>query len=161
MQLRRHPIEWDSEGSELSEQITSRLIDQRLGIFEGDYALIGENNAPIAPTVSAVIVDRGRITGLSLTEATRLSHQLNAGRLPVPLEIIYDQSVSPILGSDFVGMSVRAGLIGILVVMLFMTLYYRLSGFISSLALVFYGALVIALFKVIVPRIKISVRYHG
>jgi len=84
-----------------------------------------------------------------LNEVTSLSQQLNAGRLPVPLEIIYDQTVSPILGSDFVDMSVKAGLIGIVIVMLFMIFYYRLSGVLASLALVFYGALVMALFKLI------------
>jgi preprotein translocase subunit SecD len=82
-----------------------------------------------------------------LNEATRLSQQLNAGRLPVPLEIIDDEIVSPILGVKFVEMSVRAGLIGIVIVMLFMIFYYRLSGLLASLALVFYGVLVFAAFK--------------
>ena len=104
---------------------------------------------PIAPIVEAVITDRGQISGLSRNEASELSKQLNAGRLPVPLEIIYEQNVSPILGADFVNLSVKAGVIGILLVMLFMVAYYRLSGLIASLALVFYGALVIALFKII------------
>ncbi len=144
-------FEWDEEGSVLSEAITSRLaIDQSpLGIFEGESALLGEDDRPLAPRVQSVITTRGRITGLSLSEATRLSNQLNAGRLPVPLEIIYDQTVSPILGSDFVEKSVRAGLIGILMVMIFMVFYYRLSGLLASLALVFYGAMVLALFKMI------------
>jgi len=142
-------FEWDEEGAKLSEEITGRLIDKPLGIFEGDNPLLGEDGRPIAPIVRSVITDRGQIEGLSLNEVTGLSQQLNAGRLPVPLEIIYDQTVSPILGSDFVEMSVKAGLIGILVVMLFMILYYRLSGFLACLALVFYGALVMALFKLI------------
>jgi len=143
-------FEWDEEGSKLSEEITGRLApDKPLGIFEGNEALLGEDGFPIAPIVRSTIVDRGEITGLSLTDAERLSKQLNAGRLPVPLEIIYDQTVSPILGSDFVDMSVKAGLIGIVIVMLFMIFYYRLSGVLASLALVFYGALVMALFKLI------------
>ncbi len=144
-------FEWDEEGSVLSEAITGRLAINKspLGIFEGESALLGEDNRPLAPTVQSVITTRGRITGLSLNEATRLSNQLNAGRLPVPLEIIYDQTVSPILGSDFVEKSVRAGLIGILMVMLFMVFYYRLSGILASLALVFYGAIVLAIFKLI------------
>ncbi|MFC2022304.1 protein translocase subunit SecD [Chloroflexota bacterium] len=142
-------FEWDKEGSQLSEVITSRLIGEPLGIFEGGNPLLGDDGRPIAPTIQAIIVDSGVITGLSLNEVTSLSQQLNAGRLPVPLEIIYDQTVSPILGSDFVDMSVRAGLIGIMIVMLFMILYYRLSGLLASLALIFYGALVMALFKLI------------
>jgi len=140
-------FEWDEEGSQVSQEITSRLIGQPLAIFDGDEPLRGEEGRPIAPTIEAVITDRGRITGLTLKDATTLSRQLNFGRLPVPLEIIYDQTVSPILGSDFVGMSVKAGLIGVVIVMLFMILYYRLSGLLASLALVFYGVLVMAAFK--------------
>jgi len=142
-------FEWDEEGSKLSEEITGRLIKQPLGIFEGDEALRGDDGRPIAPTVQTTITSRGRITGLSLNDATRLSKQLNYGRLPVPLKIIYDQTVSPILGADFIDMSLKAGLIGIVLVMLFMILYYRLPGLMASLALVFYGALVLALFKLI------------
>ncbi|MBI2328851.1 MAG: protein translocase subunit SecD [Chloroflexi bacterium] len=144
-------FEWDEEGSQLSAEITGRLAVNKepLAIFEGGEPLLGDNGRPIAPLVQSTIVDRGVITGLSFNESTRLSKQLNAGRLPVPLEIIYDQTVSPILGSDFVDMSVRAGWIGMVVVMLFMIFYYRVSGFLASLALIFYGALVMALFKLI------------
>ena len=81
-------FEWDKEGSQLSEQITSRLIGQPLGIFEGNEALLGEDGHPIAPIVMSTIVDSGRITGLSLKEATRSAKQLNAGRLPVPLQVV-------------------------------------------------------------------------
>ncbi len=140
-------FEWDEEGSKLSEAITGRLIDKPLGIFEGSEPLRGDDGRPIAPIVRSTIVTRGQIEGLSLNEDTRLSKQLNAGRLPVPLEIIYDQTVSPMLGADFVDMSVKAGLIGIAIVMLFMIIYYRLSGFMASLALIYYGVLLLAIFK--------------
>jgi preprotein translocase subunit SecD len=142
-------FEWDAEGSQLSKEITTRLLNQPLGIFEGDEPLRGEDGRPIAPIVQDVITESGVIRGLSLNEASSLSVQLNAGRLPVPLEILYDQTVSPILGADFVDMSVKAGIIGIIIVMLFMIIYYRLSGLLASLALIFYGALVLALFKLI------------
>lgn len=142
-------FEWDEEGSKLSEEITSRLINKPLGIFEGENTLLGEDDLPIAPIVRSTIRDRGQIEGLSLNEATSLSVQLNAGRLPVPLKILYDQTVSPILGAGFVDRSVKAGIIGIIIVMLFMIIYYRLPGVLASLALTFYGALVLALFKLI------------
>ncbi len=142
-------FEWNEEGSKLSEQITARLMNQPLGIFEGDASLLGEDGRPIAPIVRAKITHRGQIEGLSYKEADSLSKQLNAGRLPVPLEILYDQTVSPILGADFVDMSIRAGIIGIILVMLFMIAYYRLPGVLASLALIFYGALVLAIFKLI------------
>jgi len=142
-------FEWDEEGSQLSKEITSRLINQPLGIFEGENSLLGEDDIPIAPIIRSTITDRGQIEGLSLNEASSLSIQLNAGRLPVSLEILYDQTVSPILGAGFVDMSVKAGIIGIIIVMLFMIIYYRLPGVLASLALIFYGALVLAIFKLI------------
>jgi len=142
-------FEWNEEGAELSEQITKRLVvgNQPLGIFEGDQPLIGENGFPIAPRVQAVIRESGRITGLGLNEATELSKQLNAGRLPVPLRSVGEMNIDPTLGADFVELSVKAGLIGIALVMLFMIFYYRLPGVVASLALVFYGTLVLAIFK--------------
>jgi len=144
-------FEWNEEGIELSEQITGRLVvgNQPLGIFEGDQPLLGDDGQPIAPRVQAVITDRGIITGLSMTEATELSKQLNAGRLPVPLTRVGEMTVKPKLGEDFVDLSVRAGLIGIVLVMLFMIAYYRIPGLMASLALVFYGAIVLALFKLL------------
>ena len=149
-------FEWDDEGSHLSEQITERLLGEQLGIFEGDEPLLGDDGHPIAPVVNAVITDSGQIEGLSLNEATELVSQLNAGRLPVPLEIIYEETVSPVLGADFVDLSVKAGLVGIVLVMIFMSLYYRLPGLVASLALVFYGVVVLALFKLIPVTLTLS-----
>jgi preprotein translocase subunit SecD len=142
-------FEWDEVGSILSEEITTRLMNQPLAIFDGDYALLDDEGIPIAPTIIGVISDEGVITNLSMNEANRLSRQLNFGRLPVPLTILYDQTVSPTLGEDFIDMSLKAGIIGIILVMLFMIIYYRLPGLLASLALVFYGALVLAIFKLI------------
>jgi preprotein translocase subunit SecD len=140
-------FEWNDEGSKLSEQITGRLIDKPLAIFLSGEPLLGEDEVPIAPIVRSVITTSGQIEGLSLKEASELSQLLNVGRIPVPLTPIYEQTVSPILGADFVDMSLKAGLIGIILVMLFMIVYYRLPGLLASLALVFYGAVVLAIFK--------------
>jgi preprotein translocase subunit SecD len=142
-------FEWDEEGSQISEAVTSRLSVNHdpLAIFDGDEPLRGENGQPIAPAVQSTITTSGVITGLSLADATRLSRQLNFGRLPIPLEKISDQTVTPILGSDFVEMSIRAGIIGLLIVILFMVLYYRLAGLLAGLALIFYVILVLAIFK--------------
>ncbi len=142
-------FEWNEEGSQLSEQITSRLLGEPLGIFEGDEPLLGEDGFPITPIIQAIITDIGQIEGLSMNEVTELSKLLNAGRLPVPLEVIYEETVSPALGADFVELSVKAGIIGIVLVMLFMMLYYRIPGLVASLSLIFYGVVILALFKLI------------
>jgi len=142
-------FEWNSEGSQLSEEITGRMIGQPLGIFLSGEPLLGDDGRPIAPIIQSKITDRGQIEGLSLNEATELSQLLNAGRIPLPLNPVYDQTVSPILGASFIDMSITAGIIGIILVMLFMMAYYRLSGVLACLSLIFYGALVLALFKLI------------
>ncbi len=145
-------FDWTDEGAILSKQITGRLIGKQLAIFEGTgedaRPLLDTEGKPIAPTVQSVISERGIITGLGFEVASELSSQLNAGRLPVELTNIGELTVKPKLGSDFVGLSVRAGLIGILVVMAFMIAYYRIPGLMASLALVFYGVVVLALFKI-------------
>jgi len=143
-------FEWNKEGSKLSEEVTGRLIDKPLGIFEGDAPLLGDDGRPIAPTVKAQISTSGQIEGLSLKEATQLSKMLNAGRLPVPLQRTGDEkNVEPWLGGDFVSKSVKAGVIGVLATMLFMIIYYRLSGLMASLALIYYAVLTLAIFKLV------------
>jgi preprotein translocase subunit SecD len=140
-------FEWDSEGSQLSGQITQRLLQQQLGIFSGSESLKGDDGRPIAPTVQAQITDRGQIDGLSRAEATQLSLLLNAGRIPVPLTAIYEQTVSPVVGSNFVDLSLKAAIIALILVMLFMIIYYRLPGVLAALALLFYALINLAIFK--------------
>jgi len=142
-------FEWNEEGSKLSAEITERLIGKPLAIFLSGEPLLGDDGKPIAPIVRSKITDRGEIEGLSLREAQELSKLLNAGRIPVPLKSIYEQTVSPILGANFINMSIKAGVIAMILVILFMIMYYRLSGILASIALIFYGVLVLAIFKLI------------
>ncbi len=142
-------FEWNEEGSKLSAEITGRLIGKPLGIYLSGEPLLGDDGKPIAPIVQSKISTSGQIEGLSLGEAQELSRLLNAGRIPVPLKPIYEQTVSPILGAGFIEKSIAAGIIGVLLVMLFMIAYYRLPGFLASVALLFYGTLVLAIFKLI------------
>lgn len=142
-------LEWNEEGAKLFEEITSRLVGRPLGIFEGDEPLLKENGSPYAPIVQERITGNAEVTGLTRYDATELSTQLNAGRLPVPLETKYELTIDPTLGADFIALGSKAGLIGIILVMLFMIIYYRLAGVLASLALIFYGTLVLATFKLI------------
>jgi len=142
-------FEWNEEGSKLSGQITERLLNKPLGIFLSGKPLLGEDGRPIAPIVRSKITTSGQIEGLSLSEAQELSKLLNAGRIPVPLTPVYEQTVSPMLGAGFIDMGIEAGLIGIILVMLFMIIYYRLPGALASLALIFYGVVVLAIFKLV------------
>lgn len=135
-------FEFNDEGGQMFEQITGRLIQKPLGIFL-------DNEMISAPTVQAVIRDRGVITGISLEEGRRLAIQLNAGALPVPVKIVQQQDVDATLGADSIKKSILAGEIGLGIVVLFMLLYYRLPGALAAGALLIYTVLMLAIFKII------------
>jgi preprotein translocase subunit SecD len=135
-------FEWQGDGPEISSQVTGRLINQPMAIFLDQEVLS-------APIVQSVISDRGQITGLTLDRAQELVVQLNSGALPLALTVLQEQQVDATLGEDSVRRSVVAGQIGLLLVVLFMTLYYRLAGVLASVALVIYALLTLAAFKLI------------
>jgi len=148
-------IVWSKEGGEIFNQVAERIYNS--GPLDSDQRDIGiflDDELISAPQILQPLYEggRGEITGgFDIPEATRLSHLLESGALPMPLgeEPLYQDPVSATRGTITVEMAIMAGLIGIVLVMLFMILYYRLPGLVSSLALVFYGALVLALFKLI------------
>lgn len=103
------------------------------------------------PVVNARIDNNGVISlgNDSLEEGRALAIQLRYGALPVPLKVVENRSVGPTLGQDSVQKSIRAGTIGLIIVLLFMIVYYRLPGFMAALALVVYGLLNFGLYKII------------
>ncbi len=135
-------FEWRGDGPDLSEQITGRLVTLQLAIFLDDELLS-------QPTVQSVIRDRGTITNLPLDRAQELVVQLNAGALPLELSVLQEQNVDAALGDDSVRRSVLAGEIGLVLVVLFMVLYYRLPGLLASVALAVYTVLTLGVFKLI------------
>src|SRR5919206_210216 len=135
-------FEFNSDGAQVFQQITSRLVGKPLGIF-----LDGQRIS--APTVQAVLSSNGVITGLSLDQARLLALQLNAGALPVPVSIQSETTVDATLGADSVHKSIVAGELALLVVIAFMLLYYRLPGLAASGALIVYALITLAIFKLI------------
>ena len=133
-------FEWNEEGAILFEQITKRNLQKPLGIFLDDELIS-------APTVQAVIKETGVITGINIEEGRTLAIQLNSGSLDVPLKVIQEQDVDATLGADSIQKSLIAGGIGLALIVLFMLLYYRVSGFVAVCALVVYGILLTAIFK--------------
>jgi preprotein translocase subunit SecD len=100
--------------------------------------------------VQGVISQQGEITGrFTLEEARNLAIQMNAGALPVPVSVVEQRDVDATLGSDSVARSILAGQIGLLVVVIFMVVYYRLPGLLAALALGIYAVLTLAEFKLI------------
>jgi len=151
-------FEMDEKGAQLFRQISTRLMGKQLAIFLGDEPLRGEDGQIIAPTVQAVIEDSGQITGLGLADAQELSRVLNAGRIDVPLGRwadgefepsvpLYERTVDATLGQDSIEKSILAAGIGIVLLLVFMILYYRLPGLMACLSLAVYGAVLLSIFK--------------
>jgi preprotein translocase subunit SecD len=137
-------LQWNDEGAYLFEQITKRNVGKRLAIFL-------DNEMISAPVVEATITatERGYIKGqFTIDEAGSLAIQLNSGSLDVPLTIIGQENINPTLGADSIQKSKQAAIIGIVLLLLFMALYYRLPGVIACISLGFYGVFFSAILSV-------------
>ncbi len=135
-------FEWNDEGAVLFKEITTRNVGKPIAIF------LDDENVEVA-TVNEAISDKGVIQGLKLQDALNLVIQLNSGSLDVPLSIVQRTDVDATLGSDSLTKSLIAGGIGIGIVILFMIFYYGIPGTIAAAALLIYGALVLAVYKLI------------
>ena len=136
-------ITFDAEGTKLFADITRENIGKQIAIFL-------DGNLVTAPTVQTAITDgKAVITGNYTLDQAKLEVQrLNEGALPMPLEgPIQQQTVDATLGHDSFTMTLKAGLIGIILVMIFMILYYRFLGVVASAALIIYSSLMVAIFK--------------
>lgn len=103
-----------------------------------------------SPQINTEINGQGSITGkFTLEEAQKLALQLRFGSLPVPLRIESTRQVGATLGELSISSSIRAGVIGLAVVLLFMLVYYRLPGFLADIALLGYALLNIAVFMAV------------
>ncbi len=137
-------LNFDDDGKDLFADITKRNVGKQVAIFL-------DNDIISAPNVQTAITDgRAVITGsFNLQDAKLLSQRLNAGALPVPVNLISQQTVGATLGAKSVQASLFAGIVGVLLVMIFMLIYYRLPGLLSVIALALYITLTLALFKLI------------
>ena len=136
-------LEFNKEGAKIFQEITKRNIGKRLAIYI-DNVLIS------APVVKEEISGgRARITGnFTVQEAKELAQNLSAGALPVPIKLISQKTVGPLLGRVSLEKSLKAGIFGFLAIFIFMILIYRLPGFIASVALIFYVIFTLSLFKI-------------
>jgi preprotein translocase subunit SecD len=137
-------FELTDAGAKKFAKVTKELVGKPLGIFF-DGELVSD---PIVKT--EISGGSGFIEGVGTLEKVKeMVNLLNAGALPVPANIIEENSVGPTLGLDSIEKSKVAGAVGLGIVMLFMLFYYRLPGFIANIALVFYGLFMFAIFKLI------------
>ncbi len=135
-------LKFDDEGSKLFAEITKRNMQKSVAIYL-DGQIIS------APKVQAEITNgEAVITGnFSTDEAKKLVKRLNEGALPVPINLVSQESVDASLGGVSLEKSMKAGFIGLGLVIIFMLVYYRFLGLIASLALLIYTGLMISIFK--------------
>lgn len=137
-------LEFSGDGAGKFASETARLVNKHLIIFLDDQPLTW-------PRVSTAITDgRAVITGgFSVEQAKNLSLQLAAGALPVPVSVVEKRTIGASLGAASVAKSIRAGLIGLTIVAIFMIAQYGRLGLLADLALIIYGLVTFALFRLI------------
>jgi preprotein translocase subunit SecD len=137
-------VKFNDEGAKIFEEITGANIGKPLAIFL-DNELIQE------PVVQSKISGgEAQISGgFTVDTARQLVERFNSGALPAPLTLIDQSTTSPVLGASALRAAIVAGLLGTLLVILFMLIYYRSLGFVAAIALIIYIALTLALFKLI------------
>ena len=123
-------MDFNSEGARIFAKVTGANIGKRLAIvLDGKIVSI--------PNIESKIPNgRARITGMAnIEEANDLAIVLRAGALPAPIEIIEERTVGPSLGQDSITSGTTSALVGFTIVIIFMVIYYRLSGLVADFAL--------------------------
>lgn len=129
----------------------ARKFEEHTGRSIGEYlTIVLDNRVLSSPVIRARIPGEGVIEGsFTAEEARDLAILLRGGALPVPVRPVEERTVGPTLGRDSIERSLRAGWVAVVAVVLFVTAYYRLPGFLASLSLALYGLLLVALFSLL------------
>lgn len=137
-------LEFNAEGRDKFAQATETFLGQVIAIYLDDDAIS-------APTVQSIITDGNAIiTGVgTMDDAASLALMLRSGALPVQLVEMETRNVGPQLGQDSLTRSVRAGVAGLALVLLFMLVYYRAFGIVANVSLIVYMAIVLGMLTAI------------
>ena len=135
----------------MTSEATQRFAEYTRNNIGRVLAIVLDGRVLSSPRIESAIPDgQARISGdFTLEQARALSIQLKYGALPVPLKVEESRLVGPSLGQDSVQRSIRAGIAGLSVVLLFMIVYYRVPGVLASFALITYALINLALYKTI------------
>jgi protein-export membrane protein SecD len=145
-------LKFDEEGARLFEEITERNVGKSLAIYLDGESIIDVGGGIYAPRINEKISGGSAIiTGQTdINEARLIVQRLNRGSLPVPLgEPIVKKMIGPTLGSISLDNAIIAGLYGLMGVILFLIIFYRLPGLLASFALIIYCLILLGLIKVI------------
>ena len=137
-------VTFNDEGAALFEEITRNNVGEQLAIFlDGEVVTDPVINEAISGGTAII---SGNFTAV---EARDLVQNLNFGALPVPIELQSTQTIGASLGAEILDKGVSAAMVGIVLVMGFMLVWYRLPGIVAAIALLFYAVTMLALFKLI------------
>ena len=150
-------IEFNQRGTRIFGELTGLIAgtSDQIAIFLDQEELI----APVVttPITSGVaFIQGGQGRPFTIEEVRDTSLLLESGSLPVSIELIQERDVDAILGADSLAKSVAAGAVGLALVLLFMALYYRVPGVVAAIALLIYGTLVLAIFKILPVTLTLS-----
>jgi len=137
-------LSFNKEGTKIFAEVTKRNIGKPVGIFLDNFVL----STPVVQ--QEILGGNAVITGnFTIDEAKKLAIAINSGALSLPIKLVEQKNIGPTLGAEEVKKSVYAGAIGLLMVLIFMVSYYGKLGAIASLALLIYGMISFAIFRLI------------
>jgi preprotein translocase subunit SecD len=135
-------IEFTDEGAKKFADLTAKNIGKRIAILLDKQVLTNPSVQEAIPGGKAVITG-----SRTLEEAQRLAILLRSGALPIKVEVMETRTVGPTLGQDSKDKSIKAFTIGVLAIVVFMLLFYRLSGVVANIALLVYVLLLLGVLK--------------
>ena len=142
---------FNSEGAKIFKELTQKYLNKPIAIYL-------DNQLISAPVVREVIENgKAQITGnFTLEEAKTLARRLNQGALPAPLKLVAESVINPLLGERFLDWGLKAGIFGVVLVILFMIIFYGLNGLVADIALLFFVVFNLALYKILNVTISLA-----
>ncbi|MFN4181422.1 MAG: protein translocase subunit SecD [Candidatus Paceibacteria bacterium] len=137
-------LQFDETGTKLFADITRANVGKMVAIYL--------DGSPISTPVVREEITAGEafISGsFNPAEAKQLVGRLNSGALPVPITLVSKQTIGATLGESAINAGVKAAVVGFLLIVLFLVLWYRLPGLLASTALMIFVVIMLALFKLI------------
>ncbi len=133
---------FNADGGKIFAELTKRLLGKPLAIFVGGELLT-------APTIQSVIPDGQAVISGNYTaeSAKKLATDINTGIVPAPIYLTSERTIDAKIGADSLRVIINAWLIGLLLIIIFLVLIYRVSGLMAGVALVIYGLLLLAIVK--------------
>ena len=144
-------IDFNNEGADMFSELTRNIAGtgRSLGIFL-DERLISAPTVDVQYAATGITGGSAVISGSFDSESAKdLEIQLRGGALPVPVEVVENRTVGATLGRDSIRRSLYAGVVGLLLVLIFMAVYYRLPGILADIALVVYALLTWAAYNLL------------